>query len=83
MADELDRMRDSILVRRTISEGAVPRPFVDRALDALAGLAADLRASVGPLPLVHADCHYVNVLHTLPGEPPWWVAIGPLPMAGT
>ena len=62
--------------------GAVPRPFVDRALDALAGLAADLQASVGPLPLVHADCHYVNVLHTLPGEPPRWVAIGPLPMAG-
>ena len=31
---------------------------------------------------MHGDLHYENVLHALPGQPPRWVAIDPLPVAG-
>ena len=36
----------------------------------------------GLLKVVHGDLHYENVLHALPGQPPRWVAIDPLPVAG-
>lgn len=82
MADELERIRGTILEKLETAADALPRPLVDRALDTLAGLSAELRSASGPLPLVHGDCHYENVLHTLSVEPPRWVAIDPLPMAG-
>lgn len=60
----------------------MPRPRAERALDTASDLGASLRAATGPMPLVHGDCHYLNVLHTLPEEPAGWVAINPLPAAG-
>ena len=42
-----------------------------------------MRSDPGLLTVAHGDLHYENVLHALPGQPPRWVAIDPLPVAGT
>jgi len=41
-----------------------------------------VRSDPGLLTVAHGDLHYENVLHALPGQPPRWVAIDPLPVAG-
>lgn len=80
MAEEVERITASIEEHRAGS-GWLPTAVVDRAVATLADLHAELDGREG-LPLVHGDCHFLNVLHTLPGEPPAWVAIDPLPVAG-
>lgn len=49
---------------------------VDRALNTL----AELQAPGQPVWLLHADCHFLNVLRTVDGA--GWRAIDPLPTAG-
>ena len=82
MADELDRLHESTTSMIDRTPDVMPRERAERALDTSRDLAAALRAASGPMPMVHGDCHYLNVLHTLPEEPPHWVAIDPLPAAG-
>lgn len=53
----------------------LPRRSVDRALAALAEL-----QDAQPAWLLHADCHFLNVLRTVDGT--GWRAIDPLPTAG-
>ncbi len=55
--------------------GLVPRQLVDRALATLTELQAP-----HPVWLLHADCHFLNVLRTVDGA--GWRAIDPLPTAG-
>ena len=83
MVDELARVSAAIRSQHDKWGVVLPRWAVDRALSTLADLAADLEAvGDGPLPLVHADCHFLNVLHTLPGQSARWKAIDPFPFAG-
>lgn len=80
MVEEVDRIAAGITERRS-GAGGLPRGAVDRALATLADLRAELARREG-LALVHGDCHFLNVLHTLPDDAPAWVAIDPLPLAG-
>ncbi|MEP6649587.1 MAG: aminoglycoside phosphotransferase family protein [Lapillicoccus sp.] len=82
MATELDRLHASTTAMLDRTPDVMPRLRAERALETMGALAEELRATSGPLPLVHGDAHYLNVLHTLPGEEPRWVAIDPLPAAG-
>ncbi len=82
VADELDRLHASISSMLDRTPEVLPRALADRALDTLAALSPPLRAAAAPLPIVHGDLHFENVLHTRPGGPDRWVAIDPLPSAG-
>lgn len=82
MTDELVRVREAIRSQHAKVGAVLPQRLVGRALATLADLETDLLAHTGPLPLVHGDCHFLNVLHTLPDEPPGWKAIDPYPFAG-
>lgn len=87
LADELRRMASSIRHQVSAAPGLLdhlPRPLVDRALDTLDERSTHLD---GPgsahLELVHADLHYLNVLAPLGPSVDPWLAIDPLPRAGT
>lgn len=74
------------LVRSTTREharrpGVLDDRLVDRALATWADLDSELAAASGHR-LLHGDLHFLNVLHTLPGEPSRWVAIDPTGVAG-
>lgn len=73
----VETMTDGI--GRYVPSPDVPQVSIDRALETLRWLAA------GPTDswvLLHADCHYLNVLASLPGEVPRWAIIDPLPYVG-
>ena len=82
LADEADRLRTSITAMLGRTPDVLPRAVADRAVETLETCAAQVRSDPGPLKVVHGDLHYENVLHALPGQPPRWVAIDPLPVAG-
>lgn len=81
MRDEVSRIRRSIQVSQRDYPDLLPSRLVDRALSTLHDLSAELAGLDDPV-VVHGDCHFLNVLHTLPAEPPAWVAIDPLPLVG-
>lgn len=82
VAFEVDRIHASITAMLDRTPEVLPRELADRALETLETVGAQVGSAYGPLPLVHGDLHYENVLHALPGEPEGWVAIDPLPCAG-
>lgn len=81
MLDQVIEMRDGIVATGTAA-GHLDRTRVERALDTLAQLAGELSRPDAEPVLLHNDCHFLNVLHTLPGEPAAWVGIDPWPAAG-
>jgi streptomycin 6-kinase len=77
LADELHMIRT-----RFERDSPVPATLVDRARSTVDDLLVELASHSGRFALLHRDLHYLNVLHTLPGEPPNWLGIDPLPLAG-
>lgn len=75
LSDELDTMFERI---------GGPGPLPDVITDRARGRLRELRTALPTLELhtLHADLHFSNVLHTLPDDPPAWVGIDPLPIAG-
>jgi streptomycin 6-kinase len=63
-------------------DSPVPAAQVDRARSTLDDLLLELASRDDRLSLLHRDLHYLNVLHTPVGEPPSWLGIDPLPLAG-
>ncbi len=82
VADVADGLHASTTAMLDRTPAALPRGLADRGLETLKTVAAQARAAPQPLPLVHGDLGYQNVLHTLPETQPAWVAIDPLPAAG-
>jgi streptomycin 6-kinase len=82
--DELERITTSIRAQWAGVGSVVSEMLAEQALATLADLITDLGAAEStPLPLVHGDLHFRNVLHTLPEtEPSAWKAIDPFPFAG-
>ena len=78
---EVQRIADAITEHRASHPGILPAAVVDRALAALRDLVEQLGSGTRR-ELVHGDCHFLNVLHTVPTEDAAWVAIDPLPSAG-
>lgn len=78
---EVQRIADAIVEHRATHPGLLPAAAVDQAMATLLELVQDLGSSARR-ELVHGDCHFLNVLHTMPTEAPGWVAIDPLPSAG-
>lgn len=77
LTDEL-----SMIKKRFETDSPVPATHIDRARSTIDELMVELDSRTEPLPLLHRDLHYRNVLHTLPTEPGHWVGIDPLPLAG-
>lgn len=81
---EVERQLDAIGDNLATAPDVLPRRQVEQAVATLSDLAADLRdLPDDELTLLHYDLHYLNLLHTLPGDLPDWVVIDPLPKAGT
>jgi len=78
---EVERIASSIVDHRVTHPGLLPGVVVDQALTTLRDLVQDL-GRLAHRELVHGDCHFLNVLHTLPTAAPAWLAIDPLPSAG-
>jgi len=78
---EAQRIADSIAANRFPHPGTLPDAAVDQALATLHGQVQELVGRKERV-LVHGDLHFLNVLHTLRGQPAGWVAIDPLPSAG-
>jgi len=78
---EVQRIADAIVEHRATHPGILPAAVVDRALGTLHDLIQQLGSGTRR-ELVHGDCHFLNVLHTMPTEGAAWVVIDPLPSAG-
>jgi streptomycin 6-kinase len=88
---EVQRIADAIAAHQRTLPGVLPTALVDRALASLRELVQELDRRTRCV-LVHGDCHFLNVLHTLPAQTlpaqtlpaqaAGWVAIDPLPSAG-
>jgi streptomycin 6-kinase len=75
------RIAASITAHQVSNPGILPEAVVDQALATLGDLVQEMGRRTHRV-LVHGDCHFLNVLHSLPGQAPGWVAIDPLPSAG-
>jgi len=64
---EVQRIGDAIAAHQRTTPGVLPTALVDRALASLRELAQELGLQTRRV-LVHGDCHFLNVLHTLPTE---------------
>lgn len=80
VAEEAAELQDQVQERGARHPRLLPARAVDQALATL----SDLQAFDQPGWMLHADCHFLNVLPTLPGglEPQEWRAIDPLPTVG-
>lgn len=78
---EVQRIADAIVEHRATHPGLLPVAVVDRAVATLRDLVQQLGSGTRR-ELVHGNCHFLNVLHTVPTEDAAWVAIDPLPSAG-
>lgn len=81
LEEEVQRIADSIAMNQATHPNALPSILVSRARATLSDLMRDLEA-MPQRQLIHGDCHFLNVLHTLPTDVAQWVAIDPLPAAG-
>lgn len=77
---DVARIAESIERNLRTHPGVVERRCVDAALAGLAEVAQECRTA--DRRLLHGDLHFLNVLHSLPGELPGWRVIDPLPSAG-
>lgn len=80
LSDEIERLLVSIESNLRAAPDAAPANDVARASDTLTQLLDELPRL--RLSLLHSDCHFLNVLHTLPGQGAGWKAIDPTPIAG-
>ena len=78
---EVQRIADAIAIHQVTHPWILPATVVDQSLATLRELVQELGRGQRRV-LVHGDCHFLNVLHRLQGEPAGWVAIDPLPSAG-
>ena len=78
---EVQRIADAIREHQGTHPRLLPGTVVSRALASLGELLEELGSGTHR-ELVHGDCHFLNVLHTLPTQAPGWVVIDPLPSAG-
>lgn len=78
---EVQRIADAIREHQGTHPRLLPAAVVSQALASLGELLQELGSGTHR-ELVHGDCHFLNVLHTLPTQAPGWVVIDPLPSAG-
>lgn len=76
VAQEAAEIADQIRGLSARYPALVASRWVDQALETL----SDLQSTDRPVWLLHADCHFLNVLRTVDGT--GWRAIDPLPAAG-
>lgn len=76
VADEARDLSEQIRAKVARCRSLLPARLVVQALATL----GELQAPGQPVWLLHADCHFSNVLRTLDGS--GWLAIDPLPTAG-
>ncbi|HIT75566.1 MAG TPA: hypothetical protein IAA98_08275 [Candidatus Avipropionibacterium avicola] len=76
LVDELDEMVGSLQ-----DNGSLDRLLVERARSRLAEVRI-VAADPDRRRTLHADCHFLNVLHTRAGESPAWVGIDPSAVNG-